>query len=386
MLPALLLALACAAPAADDGCSKCDHLGVLPCHRHDDVPAAEEELVPFCSFAARCEACGGALWVDCPKCAGGLRSAEVEQRRAEIAHWMKENSLEQHMGRALPRLESARFALVVDVEALPEGRKKLSGHVLAHRMIEDEEHVAARVAEHYQLQPIDYRAKMRMWLWRSLEAHQKCQARFLGTLTTGDFKVLGRDPVFSVWTEPTNFDDATKVRTVFAHNAAHMLLSNAIAPEWVGDCGGGWLDAGLGHWYEYDRFGFTMNYCIEEATLPENWEDGRWRAPIRRWLEGEREPFLPALFQKNTGAMRQSEQALCWSFHDFLVAEHPRSLRPILSELKKRQRPAREILKEALGLDLFQAEEAWRAWVSATYPLKGDEPRTEAGGGKKSAK
>ena len=58
--------------------------------------------------------------------------------------------------------------------------------------------------------PQDYRAKMRMWLWSDVATHQKAQAEFLGTITTGDFKMLGRDPVFSVWTEPPHFDTVPK--------------------------------------------------------------------------------------------------------------------------------------------------------------------------------
>ncbi len=371
----VLLALLSLVFIPDKGCPKCKHMGVLPCEAHADVSVADEERVAYCSFAAACEACGGSFWVDCPKCDGGSRSAEVEQRRAVVSAWMQPGALETHVKRALPRVETARFQLVADIEELRDGKKKVRAHVLLHRIADDVEHVNTRVAADYRLQPADYRCKMRMWLWDTVEEHQEAMEQFLGTVSRGDFKILGQNPVFSVWTEPTNFDDVTKVRMLFAHNAAHMLLSNALAPVWVGDCGGGWLDAGIGHWYEYELFGDTQNYCIEEATLPENWENGRWRAPIRRRLEREKEPFLPGLLQKNTGAMRQSEQALCWSFHDFLLARFPDSLRPMLAELKKRERPPREILTQHLGLDLFQVEDAWRAWVSETYPVKGDEPR-----------
>ena len=380
VLPPLLVLVSI---LAQDGCSKCDHLGVLPCTAHRDVgedaPSAENPVL-FCSFAGACAACGGALWIDCPRCEGGPRTAEITARRAAVAAWMQLDALETAMGRAVPRLETRRFALVVDVAELPDGTKpggtkKVQGHALAHRLAQDVEHVAGRIAAHYAIEDKDYRAKMRMWIWPALEPHQKATETFLGTLARGDFKVLGRDPVLSVWTEPVLFDDVTKVRTLFAHNAAHMLLSNAFEPVWVGgDGNGGWFDAGLAHWYEYELFGRTANYCIEEATLLQNWENGVWRAALRRRLEKEQGPLLPGVFQKRTGAMTQPEHALCWSFYDYLVAEHSAALRPLLIELKKK-RPARELLAKHLGLDLPTAEAAWRVWVSATYPLKGDEPR-----------
>ncbi len=373
-----------------ESCPNCLHQGVLPCKEHEDVPASEEEPGPenpvlYCSWAANCAACGGTLWIDCPRCTRGERTKEIEERRALIRDWMEQNALERELARAVPRLESARFRLVIDVAQLPEGKKKVSGHALAHRLAHDLEHVAAKVSEHYQMEAQDYRAKMRMWLWSTLETHQQAQTKFQGTITTGDFKLLGRDPVFSVWTEPTNFDTVPKVRELFAHNAAHMLLSNAFQPTWVGDIGGGWLDAGLGHWYEYELFGHSTNYCLEEATLSENYENGQWRAAVRRRLEKEKDPFLPGLLPKRTGALAADEHALCWSFYDWLLTQ-PGVVRKLMIDLKQKK-AAREVLAQHLGMDLFAAEDAWRAWVSATYPLKGDDPKAaDSKDGKKGKK
>ena len=382
MFPLLLLALL--SPALQDGCLKCDHLGVLPCPNHADTPEerpAPENPLLFCSVAAACTGCAGTLWIDCPKCAGGPRSAEVEAQRASVTAWMQQTPLESQVGHTLQRCETHRFELVVDVEVLPDGAKKMKGHTLMHKMALDLEHVAAKVAEHYAIQDVDYRAKMRMWIFTTLQDHQKAMEKFLGTVTGGDFKMLGRDPVFSVWTERGNFDTVPRVRTLFAHNAGHMLLSNAFQSTWVGDVGGGWLDAGLGHWYEYERFGRTTNYCFEEATLADSWEGGQWRAPIRKRLASEPDPFLPALFQKRTGDMNAKEKALCWSFYDFLLAEHRDKLRPLMIALKKndrREKTASDLFNENVGLTLVAAEAAWREWVAANYPTKGDEPRTTA--------
>lgn len=367
-----------APPLLQESCPNCLHQGVLPCKAHTEVPANEEEPgetnpVLYCSWAASCTACEGTLFVDCPRCPRGERTRAIEERRSVVRSWMEMDSLERGVGRAVPRLETERFKLVIDVEVLPEGKKKVSGHALAHRLAHDLEHVTAKVKEHYAMTDQDYRAKMRMWLWRTLASHQKAQEKFQGTITTGDFKLLGRDPVFSVWTEPPLFDTVPKVRELFVHNAGHMLLSNAFQPTWVGDIGGGWLDAGIGHWYEYERFGRTVNYCLEEATLAENYENGQWRAAVRRRLEREKDPFLPGLLPKRTGAMSAQEHALCWSFYDWLLTQ-PGMVRKLMLDLKQKK-PAREVLAQHLGMDLFATEDAWRAWVSENYPLKGDEPR-----------
>jgi len=216
---------------------------------------------------------------------------------------------------------------------------------------------------------------MRMWIGNRPEDHRTAMTNFLHSTSTGDFKMLGKDPVFSVWTERPLFDEVPEVRTLFAHNASHMLLSNMNAPLWFGDTGGGWFDAAVGHWYEYDLFERTSNYCIEEANFSENYANGQWRSAIRKRLSKEDEPMLPGLLVHNTGGLLQSQQALCWSFYDYLVANHPAALRPILDDLKIR-RENREIFQERLGMSVIEADAAWREWVPTVYPTKGDKPRT----------
>ena len=360
-------------------CPNCLHQGVLPCKAHVEVTLEEEERtaengLEFCSWFAGCEQCGGTGVVDCPRCEDGERTAEIAARKAEIAKWMEPSSLEQALGRAVGRLQTKHHEIVVEVPVLPEGKKKVKAHAMAHRLAGDLEHVAAKIAEHYAMTAEDYRARMRMWIWDDLATHRQVMEKFLGTITGGDFKMLGRDPVFSVWDEPGNFDTVEGVRMLFAHNTGHMLLSNAFGSTWVGDIGGGWFDAGAGHWYEYERFGRTLNYCLEESTLSVNYENGQWRAAVRKRLEREKDPFLPGLLPQRTGQMSAAEHALCWSFYDFLLAAQPGKVRPILAALKKRV-SARQVFTQELGRDVFELETDWRAWVSATYPLKGDEPR-----------
>jgi len=375
LFAALLLVLA----PQQRSCPNCLHQGVLPCKAHDEVPLETEERtaangLEFCSWFASCEACGGTGVVDCPRCADGERTAEVATRRAEIAKWMEPSPLEKALGRAVGRVQTKHHEIVVEVPVLPEGKKKVKAHAMAHRLAADLEHVAAKVAEHYAMRPEDYRARMRMWIWDDLATHRLAMEKFLGTITGGDFKMLGRDPVFSVWDEPGLFDTVEGVRMLFAHNTAHMLLSNAFESTWVGDIGGGWFDAGLGHWYEYELFGRTLNYCLEESTLNENYENGQWRAAVRKRLEREKDPFLPGLLPQRTGQMSAAEHALCWSFYDWILAAHPGKVRPILAALKKKT-PARDVLEKELGKGVFALEPDWRAWVTAAYPLKGDEPR-----------
>jgi hypothetical protein len=103
---------------------------------------------------------------------------------------------------------------------------------------------------------------------------------------------------------------------------------------------------------------------------------------VRRRLEREKEPFLPGLLQERTGQLAPDENALCWSFYDYLLAAHPGVVRKLMIELKQKK-PAREVLPKELGMSLFAAEDAWRAWVGENYPLQGDDPKAPAKGKKR---
>lgn len=357
----------------DDGCRRCDHQGVVPCPEHkDDIHDLEGDVL-FCSIVARCEACAGALLVDCERCDSGPRSAEIPARQAEVAAWLAVDPMSDFLERPVPHVETARFELVVDTGELKNGKKKMDAHRIMHLVARDVETVRAMIADHFAIVPKDYFAKHRMWIWENPDDHIAVMRKFLGSTSTGDFKLLGKDPVFSVYTEPS-FSTVPGVRRLFTHNATHMLLSNAYKMQWTGDTGGGWFDAGSAHYYEYAIHELSLNYCIEEAIVPLDYHGGVWRAAIRKRLAKEELRALPRLLPLNTGAMTLPDQALCFSFYEWLVHEHPDKLAPLQKALKDK-RPGRDVLEEVMGSSVLALEDAWRAWVDERYPIKGDELR-----------
>ena len=376
LIESLLTLFGLLLPAQDGGCRRCEHRGVVTCKKHDKEILEYEKRVLFCSEVAACSDCGGSLVIDCKHCEGGPDNAGMDARRAACQAWLRKDPLGGHLGRHVRHCDTEHFQLVVEAGTLKDGRKKVDPHVLMHRVADDCEHVAARINAHYGIGRKDYPDAMRMWIWSRSDDHSSVMQEFLHSSSTGDFKMLGKEPVFSVWTEPGMFSTVPAVRSLFTHNAGHMLLSNVFGQLWVGDLGGGWFDAGAGHWYEYDRFQRSVQYCIEEATAESSYHQGVWRAPIRKWLDREKEPVLPRLMPKNTGAMEVTEQALCWSFYDYLLARHPQKLRPVLEGLKA-GKSGNKALEDALGVNVLGLERDWRAYVAKVYPKKGDEPNPD---------
>lgn len=344
------------------------------CPKHDAAMREAEGRVHFCSVAAACEKCAGTLVVDCDRCEGGPESAAAEKRRKAIEDWMANSRVAQHFQRNVPRCETERFELVMDVSGkFKVGRNKIDGHTLMHLVADDTTFVEEHVREHFEVQPEeDYFSKMRMWMWATAEDHSEAVKVFMGTSARGDFKLLGKDPVFAVWQEPGMFATAQGIRSVFTHNAGHMLVSNLFRELDVSPHGGGWMDAGVGHWYEYARFDRSVNYCMEEASLLEDFSNGVWKAAMRKMCasaESKGQTLVVPVLGKITTSMSAREQAVCWSFFDWIVATKPGALRPILVGLKKKKEN-RDLFKEFLGVSVLDAEELWRAWVLSTYPPK----------------
>ncbi|MCH2112344.1 MAG: hypothetical protein MK213_05750, partial [Planctomycetes bacterium] len=188
------------------GCKRCDFSGVVECKKHPKDLLAMEAEVLFCSIAAECKSCAGALRVDCTRCDGGPDSQAVEDRRKEVQAWLeKPRALDDFLGVPIPRLETEYLMVEGDVEVLRESKKKVTGHELLHRVARDGEKVCAMVAGHFGAKRKDYRSPLKLWFWEKAETHRKVMGHFLGSGSAGDFKWLGKEPRFSVHCADSTF-------------------------------------------------------------------------------------------------------------------------------------------------------------------------------------
>ncbi len=367
----LFLAASPPSPAqeAPSGCRHCDHRGVLDCRRHPKDLVEYEREVRFCSVAAACPDCGGSLLVDCPRCEGGPESALLKRRRAEIAAWRARRlPVEERLGRSLLRGETEDFALIVDVPSLRLGKHAIDGHHFLHRVLHDLRGTATRFHEHFQATRADQCGIERLWFWGRQRDHATAMLEFLSSGAGGDFKMLGKQPLFSVWTgDPVFGNDGERLRRLAVHNGAHMLMSNLYRELWIGDLRGGWFDAGAAHWYEAAVFGRSLNSCIDEAVRTPNYHDGHWRSALYELFRKKGQgPVLPELCNQLSGTLSDRQHALAWSLYDWLVEVHPDTLPAFLHGFQARKH-SRELFRDLLHMDMHQTESAWRAWLATAY-------------------
>ena len=382
LLLALLAAPAFPAQAEepDGGCRACDMQGVRVCKKHPAELAAYEAEVRFCSAAARCADCGGALTVDCGKCADGPASPLREKRAFACERWMEVGSdPEKLFQRPLLRIETEHFEVIIDAE-LKEGSKTYDAHTFGHFLARELEAMAKSLDEHYGATAGSYAGRTRIWYWSKAEDHARVNREIFGRNVDSAMKFYGAKPASSAWTGETGLEGkALNVAMNAVHVAAHLMMSSMFRAEWLNDKKAGWFDEGAGHWYEEMRFQRTATYCMDESNSDLDWEGGQWRVAIKNWLRKKPDAILPGLLAKLSGTLWPEEHGLSWSLYDWVVAEHRTKLKPLLMGFKD-GKDARDLFREHLGLTVPQAEAAWRAWVEKTYPERDPKARKRLSG------
>ncbi len=379
---ALLVALPAPAQEAEPhgGCRACDMRGVRACKKHPADLAAFEAEVRFCSVAARCPDCGGALTVDCGKCADGPDSPAREKRMESCKRWLDAGSdPERVLGRPLVRVETEHFEVIIDAE-LKEGSKTYSAHEFAHLAARELEAMAVSLDAHFGATAGSYAGRTRIWYWANPEDHGRVNREIFGRNVDAAMKFYGPKPASSAWTGEKGLEGkALNVAMNAVHVAAHLMMSAMFRAEWLNDKKAGWFDEGAGHWYEDMRFKRTATYCMDEANSDLDWKGGQWRVAIKDWLRKHPDPLLPALVQKLSGTLWPEEHGLSWSLYDWMVAEHRLALKPLLLGYKD-GKDARDLFREHLGMTVPAVEEAWRAWVERTYPERDPKVRKKLSG------
>jgi hypothetical protein len=357
------------------GCKKCDFMGAKDCSSHGKLFEAEHQ-VTYCWEAAQCKDCFGALLVDCNGCESGPLFLKRQQQLSKMERFIKSTTEPGVLlERELPRILTDHFDLCVTAKKMKNGSKNMDTHQLMHSMATECEAAASLFDEHFEAQPFNYSNRARLWYWTSEKVHQEVCAEILESNGGADLKFYGVNPAVSSFSNGYGLsNDALEVVRNAVHVSIHLMLSSVHQVSWIGNKKAGWFDVGAAHWYEDKLFARVATYCIDEANSGLHYENGQWRVAMKKYLRKNKTYILPTLTQLTSGVLEEEQHALAWSLYDYVVANHPAALKPMLLGYKN-DVESRVLFKKHLEMNIMQVEDAWRAWVAETYPAKDLKPR-----------
>ena len=383
-LSCLLAAMAPAVPqlrAQEQGhvaCRACGSHGANDCTKHGKGMLPQEREVLFCSEAAQCKTCGGALSTDCRQCTNPGVEQELLRRRELVATWREERrqSVDQHApGQPLMHVRTAHVDLAYGVRPLTVGRDKLDTHEGMHLYAKRLEALRARFLQVMEAGENDQTERLVVFMCRDQQNQAALSPRFTemggGGAAIGT-KLMGVQAVYCMWHDMRSMPGDEELHRNLVHNVTHLLLSNLTPPAWLGNRGHGWIDEGVAHWFEDDVTGKCANFCYEELLLQPGagFKGGRWRAPIRRLVEAGELASFAELSAKNTDQLDFQDHAHAFACVDFLLTAHGGKKLARFVVLLKQGTTTRDALQQVYGTDPLAFDTNFTAWVKANYPLQ----------------
>jgi hypothetical protein len=379
---ALALLLVGGAPAAQQPdapvtCRNCNNKGSFPCTKHGkDLGPEGDPVVHWCSVAAECKACGGALAVDCKQCRRpDVEGALVERQRLlhDLIEQRRKNVDDAIGNRTLVHIETTHCDFVCGVKPLTVGKVKLDTHAVAHLYAQRIEALRSLFLTTLELKDEDLPGRLRVYMFKEQKEHGVIGPREtgMGSATSVGLKQMGPEFVYSMWQDMRALQSDEALHRNIVHNVTHLLLSQMLPMQWIGNRKHGWVDEGLAHWFEDKVTGRCLNYCYEEVlTMPGlSWKNGVWRGPVRKLLEDGALPSFATLATHNTDQLVFEEHAAAFAYVDFLLTAHGGAhFRDYIRAIKNGQ-ATRDALQAVYQWNPITIEEPFQAWVRANYPL-----------------
>jgi hypothetical protein len=384
-LPFALLA-PCGAQEADPPrvvCPSCDHRGERDCPQHKKAALELEHAVLFCSEAADCKRCAGALTIDCKICGNDPVEAAIAARAEAARAWVAERRKavdEYTKGRDILHCQTANVDLTFSLRGTMIGRERYDSHRLMHLYAERLEQLRASFIEVFGLGPRDWPVadaevspRLSVYMFDSQFDHAKIAPRVTGIGGGGaGVKLMGIRLAYSMYHDRRLLPDDEAVHRSVTHNVAHLLLSSMIPTVWIGNRGHGWIDEGVAHYFEHMVDGRCTNFCYEEVGLApgSGFKNGKWRNALRKLAEArELRPFTE-LYEKNSDQLDFEAHAHAFGWVEFLIGAHGGPKFAELVRAVKRGEPTRDALKKVYGLSPLVVDDQFAAWVKANYPLQ----------------
>jgi len=367
-----LLALGLAAQDEDPfvRCTRCKNVGAKPCPEHKKEDCELEGNALYCTVIGLCHTCGGTGWVDCKHCKNAAVEERFEGRRKRIPQVEKGIAhFEEDLARPLSIAESPHFIVIWDVEKMKVGKKLLGRHEMLHRYVDHVEELYKDYTDLLSVSDRAFKRKSRIFVWSNFQQHREASTRYCRMASNGGVRLMGANPTYSVAAEKRLFVNEESLRRNVIHCTAHLLLSHQAPIHWIGKTKGGWADAGVAHWFEDRYFGICDNYCFQESDTAGGVKGGPWKPALRKLVAKKQAPSLAGLFQQNTETLSAEQHMVAFSIIDYLITKDAKQLNQLLIRLRQKV-TTRQALDEVLGTNAVRLQEAWQAWVRATYPAR----------------
>ena len=138
-----------------------------------------------------------------------------------------------------------------------------------------------------------------------------------------------------------------------------------------------WLRTGFGHLLTQRNSPDYNFYDLDEGAAEMNADENDYRVAVRKLVAGGSAPsFLDLAKLSSFGELGLHDHLVSWSKVHFMTETDPAGFARFLLAIKFNPTNSanldmqRDALPSAFGWSLLSAEEAWKAWVLATYPVK----------------
>lgn len=351
-------------------CTKCHSTGKIPCSEHPRSDCEMEEDVLYCSVIADCKVCGGVGWLGCPECKNEIGHEWVTKKLDKIQTRKKAlEFMDTAMKRELRKAESKHMVLVWEMEAIKIEKRRIPPHEAMHIYLKRMEAVFADFCARFEITEKVFSEKSQLFVWWLEQDHKDGSMAFCQQSGSGGVKLMGSRPRYSICGNKQHFNDDERLHRNIVHCVAHLLMSNEVPAGWIGNLKAGWADEGLAHWFEDRYWGVCDTYCFQEANTNVDFKGGRWRPAVRKMVAEGDTPNIAEVFEKNTDTLTLPENAVAFSYVDYLITHDGAKFDKLIKKLKAKV-PTRDALKEIFGMAPLEFEAVWKAWVLATYPIR----------------
>lgn len=369
-------------------CPICNHKGASECKKcRTRRKVFEASGAKLDSEILRCKTCEGSFLKDCSKCENTHVEAERGARISELEKWTEEQRgrVDEIVDHKCMHAQSRWFFITCDLKPMMVGRKRFSTHKLMHLYIKRMEEFRELFKKTMEITDADIPDRCYHYMWRDGRDQALAAPKFTGMGSSGSgVKLMGSKSVYSMHFQKRYLKNDEALHRHLVHNTAHLLTAQVSPAQWIGKFGGGWLDAGLAHYFEFKLDEKCTTYCYQEVATNMDFKGGKWLVPIRKMVAAKRKiPSFATLCTKNTDGLEAREHAICFSYVHFLLEGdwksskakvdgkkgRGRALTRLLRVLKKKK-PTREGLRDVYGWTGLSLEEKWREWVLRTYPTR----------------